>query len=122
MTGLGMVLYSFIWCFTHCMVFSSTLFNFIRSFLILFFFFWGWSYLDKCRYNKLTNSAFIEFFQDRGSSALWHCWKCKSIPQYRRCGHPSVLGPYCSLELAGRFLSFEDCVIGMKLICRQTSS
>ncbi|KAL4603411.1 hypothetical protein ACB092_10G122600 [Castanea dentata] len=44
---------------------------------------------DKCRYN---NSAFIELFQDRRSGALWHCWKCKSIPQYRRCGHPSVLG------------------------------
>ena len=60
-----MVLYSFIWCFTYCMVFSSTLFNFIRSFLILFFFF-GWSYLDKCRYNKLTTQLLLSFFKIEG--------------------------------------------------------
>lgn len=55
-------------------------------------------WLDKCRNN---NTAFVEPFQYRGSSALRHCWKCKPIPQYRRCHHSSILVARRSLELAG---------------------
>ncbi|XP_048428712.1 uncharacterized protein LOC125471864 isoform X4 [Pyrus x bretschneideri] len=58
-------------------------------------------YLDFAAQCRHLNSITTNPIQGEGCRTLWNCRKCRSPTRNWRCHHPSILGSFRPLELAG---------------------